>query len=120
MEYLINVGLTFAPKLVLGVCVWLIASLVMKQFAQFKNQPVYKNNSKYLGVFLVVMFLYSAFSPSITYKHQTFNAVQEDYNIKQLNQQKHERTDLVIQDRTKEDHSVTDQEWEDRSSYNKR
>lgn len=119
MEYLINVALTFAPKLIFGLALWFIASLIMKRLPQFKGQSVYKQNSVYLGVFLAVALVLSATSPSITYKHETFDKDRESYQIQLLNQQEHERTDLVIEDRTREDYSVSDEEWKDKSSYEK-
>lgn len=119
MEYLINVALSFVPSLISGVVFWFLISFIMKRLEVFKDKPVYKENGIVLAVFLCVALAFSMMSPSITYKHQTFDKEREDYQIELLKQQEQERTDLVIQDRTRLDHSVTDEEWEAKSSYKK-
>lgn len=119
MEYLINVALTFTPKLVFGLVAWVIASEIMKRIPKFKERSNYKENRYYLLFFLGVALVMSMASPSITYKHQTFNSAQESYQIEMLNEQKHEQSGLVIEDRTRKDHSVSQDEWDAKSSYKK-
>jgi len=119
MEYVIAFAQTFVPKLLFGLFAWVAISAVMKQFKEFKGKSVYKNNLWYLGVFILIALVMTASSTSISYKHQTFDASQENYQIKLIKQQEQERTDLVIEDRTRKDYTVTDEEWEDNSSYTK-
>lgn len=119
MEYLINVALTFSPYLTFGLVAWFIVSMTMNHLEQFKNKPVYKSNSKYLGGFLAITFVLSATTPSITYKHQPFDSEREAYQIELIKQQQQERTDLVIQDRTRPDAGMTQEEWDAKSSYDK-
>ena len=119
MEYVIAFAQTFVPKLLFGLFAWFAISAAMKQFKEFKGKPVYKNNLWYLGVYLLIAFVMTAASTSISYKHQTFDAGQESYQIELIKQQEQERTDLVIEDRTRKDYTVTDEEWKDNSSYSK-
>lgn len=119
MEYLINVALSFTPQLVFGLVVWAIASEVMKRTEKFKDRKNYKDNRYYLFFFLAVSLVLSMSSPSITYKHQPFDSAQESYQIEMLNDQKHEQLGLVIEDRTRKDHSVSQEEWDAQSSYKK-
>jgi len=119
MEYVIAFAQTVVPNLLYGLFAWFAISAIMKQFKEFKGKPVYKNNLWYLGVYSLIAFVMAASSTSISYKHQTFDADQESYQIELIKQQDNERTDLVIEDRTRNDYTVTDQEWKDNSSYSK-
>jgi cell division protein FtsL len=119
MEYLINIALTFVPSAVTIVFLYFVASMAMKRMDTFKDTPVFKDNRFYLWIFLAASLALSAMSPSITYKHQTFDAVQDSNQIELIKQQEQERTDLVIEDRTRKDHSVTNEEWDNKSSYTK-
>lgn len=119
MEYLINVGLSFTPQLVFGLVVWVLASEIMNRCEIFKDRKNYKKNRFYLFIFLAVSLILSATSPSITYKHETFDSARESYQIEQLNQQEHERTDLIIKDRSRPDAGMSKEEWDAKSSYKK-
>jgi hypothetical protein len=118
MEYLINVGLAFVPHLISGLFIWVVASEVMKRMAMFKGTAVYRSTAKCVGVYLSVMLAVALTSPSITYKHQTFDRVHNDYQIELIKQQQ-QRTDLFIEDRTRPDAGMTQEEWDKKSSYAK-
>lgn len=119
MEYLINVALAFVPQVVYAVAVWALISAVMKRSQKFKKCNNYKDNARYLFIYLLVSLVLAAANPGITYKHQTFDAAAESRQLELLDQREQQRTDLVIKDRGREDYTVSQEEWDAQSSYKK-
>lgn len=99
IEYLINVALGMAAPTV-AVILTLITGLIFRKPLRKFLGECYKWYYRGAIAFWVAMFVIAATSPSITYKHEPFDKLQEQNNIELINKNESDET-VKIKDLSK-------------------